>query len=402
MSEADRIVSLEQAFEMIAKHISRLDLPSETVAAADAMGKSIVEDQVSVLDLPGFNKSAMDGYAVLEGDERDEYDLLEMVAAGQVPTKKLTPGACTKIMTGAPVPDGAGKVIMVEKTSEEGGKVRVLSHAGSNNICPQGEDVRRGDVILRAPMVLGALQIANLVSAGITEVKVSRRIRASVISTGDEIVDSADELGPGKIMNSNGPLLAGLCAEHGLDVVSNVSVADDLDATTAALRDALDAADIVLLSGGVSAGDLDFVPEAMKRAGIEMHFDRLAVKPGRPMTFGSHEGRAVFGFPGNPVAVYLMFGLLALRTAGLMMGRKCPIRFIKLKLASDYRRKKSDRLGFLPCRLGADGTIEPAEYHGTAHLRSLLDSDGFFAVPKGVNELSAGQTVDFVTFRGSF
>lgn len=402
MPESNEMLLLAQAFEIVDRELVGKSLPIETIPIHQGLGRMVVDDQVSALDMPPFDKSAMDGYAVLEGDERDEYRLLETVPAGGVPSKPLTPGACTKIMTGAPVPDGAGKVIMLEQTSETDGVVRIVSPSKARNICRKAEDVHCGDIVLPGPATLGPLDVANLVSVGITEINVARQVRIAILATGDEIVDTPDRLAPGKIMNSNGPMLGALCQRYGLGVVSNSIVPDNREATVLAIKTALDQADMVLISGGVSVGEFDFVAGALKELGLELHFTRLAVKPGKPMTFASGAKGIAFGLPGNPVAVYLMFHLFVLYAARLLMGKKQPGRFVSLPLGRDFHRRRAERMSYLPCRLTRQGRLEPISYHGSAHLQALRDSDGFFIVPKGVSEITAGEKVDFVFLRESF
>jgi molybdopterin molybdotransferase len=265
MSEKEEMILLTEALEILEQELAGISLPVETVPVRQALGGTVAEDQISSLDIPPFNKSAMDGYAVLDGDQREEYRLLETVAAGAMPTMRLTPGTCTKVMTGAPVPHDAGRVIMVEHTNEANGIIRILSHNEARNICRKAEDVRSGDIILHAPTVLGPLEIANLIAVGITEVKVTKPIRIAILATGNEIVDSPAQLQPGKIMNSNGPILEGLCRKYLLDVTTNTIVEDNRNTTVSAIREALNNADIVVLSGGVSVGDYDFVTDAMKQ-----------------------------------------------------------------------------------------------------------------------------------------
>ena len=327
---------------------------------------------------------------------------VETVPAGVIPGKQLIPGTAIKIMTGAPVPNGTAKVIMVEQTRRTNGKIRILSHSKATNICRKGEDVRSGDIILHAPAMLGPLEIANLISTGITEVKVAKPLRIAILATGNEIVDFPDQLQPGKIMNSNGPMLAGLCRKYSLKIVTNTIIADNHDVTVSAIREALNNADIVVLSGGVSVGDYDFVADAMKQVGLRLHFNRVAVKPGKPMTFASSGCKVAFGLPGNPVAVYLMFHLFVLYAARLMAGVKPEVRYVTLPLAGDFHRRKADRMAFLPCLLAQNGMLKPVEHHGTAHLRAILDSDGLFVVPKGVTDIPAGEKVSYLSLKDSF
>jgi molybdopterin molybdotransferase len=291
---------------------------------------------------------------------------------------------------------------MIEQTCLSEEKVRILSHTNDINICPKGQDIRSGDIILNAPTTLGALEIANLISVGITEVKVSRPVRAAIIATGNEIVNTFENLQSGKIMNSNSPMLECLCRKYSLEINSSRIVPDNCDTTVSALCEALRTADIIIFSGGVSAGDYDYVADAINMAGLNLHFNRIAVKPGKPMTFASLDEKAVFGLPGNPVAVFLMFHIFVLYAARLMIGMKTPLRYIHLPIANDYHRRNAERMAFLPCKLTRDGLLEQVEYHGTAHLRALLDCDGFFVVPKDVTEIKSKEKVEFLSIKDSF
>lgn len=399
MNNAAPMVSLATALRTVDETLADVEPQSETIPVRDALNRVLLADQISRLDLPPFDKSAMDGYAILAGDERDEYRLLETVAAGEVWAKRLEPGTTVKVMTGAAVPAGTGRVVMVEQTEQHGDLVKILKH-GPANICWQAEDVRRGDTVLSAGTTLTALDVANLIACGITEVEVARRVRLAIISTGGEIVDSPGLLEPGKIMNTNGPLLAGLATQCGLAVVSEECVPDDRGVIAQALRTALAQADVVVLSGGVSAGDFDFVIEALADVGLKLHFSRVAVKPGKPMTYASAPGQAVFGLPGNPVSVYLMFHLFALRGAALMTGAAPGMAAFILPLADDLRRRKGERVEYVPCKLIAHRAVAPVEYHGSAHLHALTQADGFFIVPEGITELRAGDEVTFTPLHG--
>lgn len=402
MSEKEEMISLTKALEIVEQELIGITLPVETVPVRQALGRIVVENQIAGLDLPPFDKSAMDGFAIGAGDKVDEYTVIETVAAGSIPCKDLTTGTATKVMTGAPVPNGTAKVVMVEQTCQTNEKVRILSHSKAINICRKGEDVRCGDTILHAPAMIGPLEIANLISVGITEVKVTRPVRVAILATGNEIVDSPDKLQAGKIMNSNGPILEGLCRKYSLEIATNIIVTDERDTTVSAIGETLKNADIVVISGGVSVGDFDFVADAMEQVGLRLHFNSLAVKPGKPMTFASSGNKLAFGLPGNPVAVYLMFHLFVLYAARLMAGMKCPLGYVTLPLACDLHRRRADRMGFLPCQLTQDGMLKPVEYHGTAHLRALLDSDGFLVIDKGVTEIAAGEKVSYLSIKDGF
>ena len=390
------MVPLEEALRIVDETLAGVKLPGETVPVRRALGRVLRSDVSSHVDLPPFNKSAMDGYAILEDDERREYRLLGTVAAGEVCSFKLTPGTAVKVMTGAPVPEGTGRVVMVERTEEQGSVVKVHRHGGKSNICRQAEDVRTGDTIMTAGTTLGALEIGNLVSCGIGEVEVVRCVRIAIISTGDEIVDDPEFLESGKIMNVNGPVLAALCRTHALEVVSEESLPDERDATVSAIRAALDRADVVIASGGVSVGEYDYVLDALIHAGLTLHFSRVAIKPGKPMVYATSGDKVFFGLPGNPVSVFLMFHLFVLRGAARVTGAALPMRTLTLHMGSDFSRRKTGRVEFVPSRLAPDGSVEPLAYHGSAHLLALTEADGFCIVPLGVEKLAAGDEVAFV------
>ena len=396
MIHSTHAIALDDALGIVDQVFSDRAVPRRKIAVRDAVGQTIASDQVSRLTLPPFDKSAMDGYAVMAGDVRDSYQVLETVLAGSNPVAPLRPGAAVKVMTGAPVPAGAGQVIPIEKVRRQAETIEVIHPTSVRNICPQGEDVCIGDVILRAGARLGALEIANLIGCGITEVEVYRPIRLAVLSTGDEIVDDPRDLGPGKIMNVNGPMLALLGRQFAMDLVIEESIPDDRAATDEAISKAIDRADLVVLSGGVSVGDSDFVGAALGDAGLRVHFSAVAVKPGRPLTFASRAGAAVFGLPGNPVSVYVMFHLFVLRAAARMYGNPWPLREFSAPLGCEFRRRKADRVEYFPCRIDDDGLLVPVEFHGSAHLNALMEADGLMVVPIGTTLLSAGQSVRFV------
>ncbi len=397
MTNSRHSISRDDALAIVDRAALEMTVSRQKIAVRDAVGRTLAEDQLSRLQLPPFNKSAMDGYAVLEGDTRDKYHVSqEIILAGSDRQSVLRPGHAVKIMTGAPVPDGAGRVIPVENVSAAADTIEITRPSGARHICLQGEDVQVGDVVVRAGTRLGTLEIANLIGCGIAEVDVYRPIRLAVLSTGNEIVDDPGKLARGKIMNTNGPMLAMLARQFFMDVVLEESIPDNLEATVATISAAVERADIVVLSGGVSVGDYDFVGTALADAGLDVHFSTVGIKPGRPLTFATGPGAAVFGLPGNPVSVHVMFHLFVLRAAALMCGGRWPLREIKLTLGADFRRRKAERIEYVPARLDDDGTLRPVEFHGSAHLTALTESDGFFVVPMGVSELAAGGQVDFL------
>jgi molybdopterin molybdotransferase len=400
MTKEKSMIALEEALGILDESLKGRRLDTESIPVREAAGRVLAEDQLSLLDLPPFNKSAMDGYAILEGDERDEYRLLETVAAGYVESCKLSPGTTIKVMTGAPVPPGTGRVVMVEDTREEGGIVRVLKRSTHRHICDKGEDLQAGQKIFSAGARLGALDVANLVGCGITRVPVYKALRVFIISTGDEIADSPGDLSPGRIMNVNGPLLSGLSAGYGLHVAGEASAPDTEAAIREALKKGLELSDVAILSGGISAGDFDFVPRVLQGLGFEIAFSRVAVKPGKPIVYAGGRDKLIFALPGNPVSVYLTFHLYVIRAARILWGSNAEPRRIMLPLKRDFSRRSPERCEFVPCRIDGDGRLEALKYHGSAHLAALGAADGFFIVPAGVSTIKKEDVAALIPMNG--
>jgi molybdopterin molybdotransferase len=389
------MIPFEEALRRIDEACAGARVESEQVAARLALGRVLRADQRARLALPPFDKSAVDGFALPEEASGDSFHIAGVIHAGETPRGPLQPGTTVQVMTGAPVPPGAVRVVMVEHTEINGGRMRIVRADTARNICREGEDLRPGDVVLPGGAELRPLDLANLIAAGITEVEVARRVRLAILSTGDEIVDDATEIAPGRIMDSNGPMLAALVATHGLELARQSRVPDEPAATREAIAAALEAADLVVLTGGVSAGDSDYVPHALDALSAQTHFTRVAVKPGKPVTFAARHGRFVLGLPGNPVSAYLMFHLFALRIAALLSGSAPALRTLRLPLGAPFRRGKAARLEFVPARIAEGGGVEPIPYHGSAHLSALRTADGFFRVPVGITDLPVGAEVLF-------
>ncbi len=394
------MIPFEEAQRILEEALRDLSLGTETLPAGKALGRVLASDRHSLLDLPPFDKSAMDGYALGEGEEGTDLRLAGTVRAGQGEIPELRSGETVKVMTGAPVPPGTGRVVMREWTEEKDGRVRILRPGGPSNICRKGEDMKAGDLVLTAGTRITPADVGNLVSCGIVEVEVYRPIRVEILATGDEVADSPEEIRPGRIMNSNGPMLAALARRWGMEVTGERILRDDPVETEEGIAAALERADFLVLSGGVSAGDYDYVPGALKKLGMEILFDRVATKPGRPMTLGRGRGRILFGLPGNPVSSFLMFHLFVLAAAAKLTGERGWFRDHRLPMAKTFQRKKTSRLEFVPARLGEGGRVEPLEYHGSAHLAALREAEGFLLVPRGTARLEEGETATFRVFGG--
>jgi molybdopterin molybdotransferase len=398
MREPDAVmISLDEALRRLDGVASPLRLQTETLPVRASLGRILRAPTHARLALPPFDKSAVDGYALPDGGrEMDEYRLLETVHAGETGTQPLLPGTTVKVMTGAPVPAGTERVLMVEHAQETDGRVRLTRSVGGANVCRLGENLIPGDLVAEAGRTISPLDLGNLIAAGITEVEVSRPLRIAVLSTGNEITDDPAALGRGRIMDSNGPMLSALATAHRMVVTLTRRIPDEPGATRETIATALAAADLVVLSGGVSEGDSDFVTPALRALGLAPLFTRVAVKPGKPVTLAADGSHLVLALPGNPVSAWLMFHLFAIRIAAHLLGAPIEPRTFRLKLATPFTRRNAERQEYVPACLDESARCSPVPYHGSAHLGALTGTDGFFVVPIGVTMLPAGTKVRFL------
>ncbi len=384
------------------------DLPSaktEDVALADALGRVMPVAPRSRVDQPPFDKSAMDGFAYGPSGNKadtDPWRVVETVAAGAAPARVLGPGECARIMTGAPIPKGASGVQRVEwtrsaGTAPDGAELVAFDKPEKiSNIIKRGENQRAGDPLF-GPRVLGPQEIGILASSGYARVEVSARPVVGVLSTGDELAAPGVTLGAAGIYDSNGPMLTAQVGAAGCVARAYGIVRDDEAALRQALSRALDECDVVLVSGGVSMGDYDHVPAALRAAGVERVFHKLAMKPGKPTYFGRRGDTAVFGLPGNPVSVFVNFELFVKPQLYARMGLRHETRQVRARLSSDFKRREADRVEFLPARLetAPDGLIvAPLRYHGSSMLAVLADADCLLRVEIGADFIPQGTFVD--------
>ena len=313
---------------------------------------------------------------------------METIAAGDVPAVKIEAGQCAKIMTGAMMPDGAEKVIRIEYTEEKHGSMTPLRHEPFQNVVHRGENLSSGELLLE-PCVLRAQEIGALASVGLANIRVAIPPLVGVITTGSELRNPGTGLGPGQIYNSNGFQICAQIASAGIPYRYFGVVRDDRRELTNLVARALEQCDVLLLSGGVSMGQYDFVPDVLKELGVQIRFHKLRLKPGKPTLFGRRQNRFVFGLPGNPVSTFVVFEIYVKELLFRFMGTRYAPREVTACLSRPIHRRDADRTEFRPVRLEAD-TICPLEYHGSTHLNALLQADGLVRIERGCAALEAG------------
>lgn len=382
--------TLEQARTLISS--SAPSLGFESIPLPESLFRVLAQDIHSDTDLPAFSASAMDGYACRKADLGLELRIVDQIRAGQMPSRSIGPGECAEIMTGAPVPSGADFVVPYEQAEEKAGNVRVLMPSSSSNIREKAEDISAGDLILRKGTRITPPIMAVLASVGCASVPAAKKPVVAVMATGDELVPPSQKPGPSKIRDSNTIQLTAQVAAAGGRPETTGITGDEPAALRRQIEKALGYSDVVLISGGVSEGRFDFVPQVLQELGVKILVKGIAVKPGRPLVFGMHGKKAIFGMPGNPNATFVLFELLVKPYIQGMMGCVEPTRLIQAKLKDTITRKNSDREEFRPVRY-SNGIVEKIPYNGSAHIHSYTPADAILSIPISINRLEAGTEV---------
>jgi molybdopterin molybdotransferase len=372
-------------------------LGSEKIDLAAALGRVPASAPVSLVDRPPFDKSTMDGFAYRSPDggmagPGEAFVLVGSVAAGSPPPRPLAAGECVRIMTGAPVPEGASAVHRLERSEASGGRVLLSAAEDAVNIIRRGANGRSGEELLpRRP--LSPQDIGLLAAGGIAEIEAVRRPRVRVLSSGDELRAAGRALGPGLIYDSNGPLLVAQAALAGCLASFEGIVPDD----ETALRDAIGAAsrdaDLIIVSGGVSAGDFDFVPKALERAGFSVLFRGLAMRPGMPALLGRRAGTFAYGMPGNPVSAFVNFEMMVKPLLWRLAGIVYEPRTARVRMAEAVSRVDAERVEFLPVEIRG-GLVFPLRYTGSTMLEAIVRASALVRLEIGQSGITEGSETD--------
>src|SRR5438552_891049 len=391
VSEAQSIVLAN------ARPLSAVQLP-----VTHALSRQVLaEDVVSDVDMPPFDKSLMDGFAIQSADlpeGKATLSVIEEITAGQMPTRSLAQGQATRIMTGAPIPAGADAVVMIERTQFLAGdqiQVEDKPARAGQNIMARGREMRRGETVLTSGTELRPQDLGILATVGRTAVRIVPRPRVAILSTGDEIVDPPEQPGPGRIRNGNGAMLQAQAARAG-GIPNYLGIARDrVDSLRPLMEKGLQA-DMLVLSGGVSAGKLDLFPGVLQDLGVQAHFHKVELKPGKPVLFGAKEKAPVFGLPGNPVSALVCFELFVRPAIRRLAGHtKVEPALVDAALVEDFVYN-TDRPTYYPAWLDWEGKcyrVRPVPWFGSPDLRALTQANAFIVIAAGQHELPAGRIV---------
>jgi molybdopterin molybdotransferase len=387
------MISLEQALEIAFSKV--LLMGTERADFLHSSGRILAEDVFADADMPPFNKSAMDGFACGHKDLGKELAVLEVIPAGQSPKHTIEAGQCSKIMTGAQVPEGADTVFMVEYSEVIGSdKVRFTGSKTNSNICLKGEDLKKGDLVLRSGTMIKPQHIAMFATVGCISPLVYQNPQIGIISTGSELVGPDRNPTSSQIRNSNGPQLFAQAAKYAFLAKSYGIVPDDKKLILKFIEKSVQENDVTILSGGVSVGDFDFVPEIIQKLGFEIHFSKINIKPGMHTIFASKGNKYIIGLPGNPVSSFIQFEVFVLPFLRKLMNYTQPEIRISLPMNCDFTRKKSDRDECLPVQITLNNKVEMINYHGSAHIHAYHQAFGFITIPAGITEIKKGEIVD--------
>jgi molybdopterin molybdotransferase len=391
------LLTLEEALAAILERAR--PLPAENVPLGGALGRVVAEPALARVDLPPFPSSAMDGFAVRAEETPATLPIAFKVAAGRPSLEPLPTGAAAAIATGGAVPDGADAIVPVELAIEENGRVRIGEPARPDaHIRPRGGDVREGGVVVPAGTRIGPAQIGALAAAGVAEVRCSRRPRVAVLATGSELRAPGEALEPGQIYESNRGLIAAVLAPAGAELELVPVARDEESEHRAALERGL-AADVLVSSGGVSMGPHDLVRRVAAELGVEEVFWGVAIKPGKPLSFGVRDGTLVFGLPGNPVSS-LVGALVFVRPAILALQglADAALSFQVGRIEAPLRRN-AQRDEFLRARQRLDEhgvVLDPVTGQESHMIVRAASADALVHVPRGAGELAAGAAVRYL------
>lgn len=352
--------------------------PAEKVALAEAAGRVLAVNIAADRDSPALERSLRDGYAVRTADLPGTLEILGEVRAGERFAGAVRPGSAVEIMTGAPLPEGADAVVMVEYAARENGRVRIEGRSEPGQfINPRGAETAAGALVLRAGDRIDPSAVALLAACGHARVRVFRKPVVAILATGDEIVDVEAAPEPFQVRNSNSAALAAQVARAG-GVARVLPVARDRTDETRALIESGLESELLLISGGVSAGRYDVVEPALAALGARFYFDRVRIQPGQPLVFGRARDRFFFGLPGNPASTLVTFELFARAALELLAGREeAPLLLPLARLTAEFRHSPG-LTRFLPAHLGGDGAeVTPLAWHGSSDIPALARANCF-------------------------
>ncbi len=389
------MISLAEARAIIAQTVSPLD--AAPTPLSEVRGRVLREDVAAEEDMPAFDRSAMDGYAVRAEDRSERFRVVGEIQPGAAPAMEIHTGECARIFTGAQIPAGASQVIMQENAARDGEWMTPSQRDAKTWIRHRGEDARRDDVLLRAGVRLRAGELALLAQLGVTQPHVSPAPRVIHFATGNELTDPAVAPGAGQIRDSNSTLIAALLAEYGARLTHQRRCGDALHTLTAAVAAAGDAWDALLISGGASVGDYDFGARALEALGFAIHFRQINLRPGKPLIFATRGRQCAFVIPGNPVSHFVTFHTAVRHALECLENAPPSWPLAHLALVAALPAKPDARETFWPAHVALrDGAlrVHPLAWQSSGDLRGLVGANALLPIAPGMGAAKVGACVD--------
>ncbi|WP_153733251.1 molybdopterin molybdotransferase MoeA [Sporosarcina obsidiansis] len=405
MVEIRKPIQVKEAVELVIAHAQKIG--TEILSLEDTYGRVLAEPIVAKHDVPPFDRSPYDGFAIraedsagASGDTRKSFHVVGEIGAGHVADRPIQAGESYRIMTGALIPEQADAVVMLEQTveNESGFTLRKPFQVGEN-ISFKGEEARKGEQLIEAGTLIHPGTIALLATFGYSEVKVARQPIAGVLATGTELLDVSDELVPGKIRNSNGPMIRAQLTRMGIGYKSYGMMEDDLDACTEVVERALRETDLLITTGGVSVGDYDYLPTIYERLGAEVLFNKVAMRPGSVTTVAVLGGKLLFGLSGNPSACFTGFELFARPAILTMMGCHAPyMPRTQAVLGEDFKKPNPfTRFIRASWSMTPQGIVAtPAGFNKSSAVSSIARGNCIIVLPSGTRGYEKGMTIDIL------
>ncbi len=396
------MISLAEARALIAAHVPALE--SESRPLADLRGRTLKREIAAPEDMPAFDRSAMDGYAVALDDPSDRFRVVAEIQAGAVSSVVLKTGECARIFTGAALPAGVTQVIMQEQTQRDGEWMISTARDRRANIRWRGEDAKAGSVVIRAGSTIGAGELALMAQMGIVSAEVFRSPRIAHFATGNELVDPAASVTPASIRDSNSSLVRALCGERNLDLATQERCGDDADQLVRRIESATEKGlDVLLISGGASVGDHDHGARVLERLGFTLHFRRLNLKPGKPLIFATRDQQAAFVIPGNPVSHFVCFHVAIRSALERMTGREPGWPLITAQLEGDLEAGSDSRELYWPARATAlEGHlgVAPIAWKSSGDSTSLIGANALIQRLPASPSINHGEPVSCLLLHG--
>lgn len=394
------LIHPSKVYNIIKKHTLKKE--TEIINIKKAFMRTLAKNIYAKIESPHFSKSAMDGYAYIKKNKENKYKVIDdfIIKADDIYKKSLKENECIKIMTGAMIPPNANYVQRVEWTSKIKSKkgdsfIEFRNDEPTNNIIEQGINQKKGDILL-TKRILKPKDIAILLSSGYSSVEVFKAFCVGIVSTGNELIEAGEDIEQGKIYDSNGIQIFMQCLEVGLSPKFYGIVKDDVNKIKKIFEDVLKENDILIVSGGVSMGDFDYIPEVLKDLKYNIILHGLSIKPGKPSLFAKKNNKVVFGLPGNPVSSFVIFNILILPYIHACYNIDYKENYFKAALTKTITKKENDRVEYLPAIVETNDdcvTAEPILYHGSSMINAFTFANALIKIEVGINHIEKGESV---------